>query len=98
MQGKLRSRHNCVYLGANLGDLGRWRDGPCKWIRSTVDCLCKKVDEKKIPLLLPVDEDIEEEKPVTAVTVPVVTTDTTSHARIEGQLVENQKKGQFMLI
>ena len=29
-------------MGANLGDLGRWRDGPCKWIRSTVDCLCKK--------------------------------------------------------
>ena len=91
--GDLRRRHNCVYLGASQLDLGRWRDGPCKWIRSTVDCLCKKVNERKIPLLLPVDEDIEEEKPVTAVAVPFATTNTNIHARIDGQLVENPKKG-----
>ena len=42
LQGEFRRRHNCVYMGANLDDLGRWRDGPCQWIRSTVDCLCKR--------------------------------------------------------
>ena len=72
LEGDLRRRHNCVYMGANLGDLGRWRDGPCKWIRSTVDCLCKKGDEKKNPpVFFPFDE---EEEPVS---VRVTTTTTT---------------------
>ena len=42
---KIRRSHNCVYMGGNLLDLGRWRDGPCRWVRHTVDCLCEKVPD-----------------------------------------------------
>ena len=33
---KIRRSHNCVYMGGNLLDLGRWRDGPCRWVRHSV--------------------------------------------------------------
>ena len=36
MPAKIRRSHNCVYMGGNLLDLGRWRDGPCRWVRHTV--------------------------------------------------------------
>ena len=67
---KIRRSHNCVYMGGNLLDLGRWRDGPCRWVRHTVDCLCEKVPDHltdPVPLLeleselLGEDEDYEYE-------------------------------------
>jgi hypothetical protein len=37
-----RQHHECVFMGKNTEDLGKWWDGVCKWTRWTFDCVCKK--------------------------------------------------------
>merc|ERR1712183_1143207 len=92
LQGKFRRRHNCVYMGANTGDLGSWRDGPCKWIRSTVDCLCKKGDGKKRSVFIPRNREEEEEELIIETKTPDVIVRKEVEVDNNDQLVETPKK------
>jgi len=37
-----KTSHECVFLGNNLSDRGRWWDGVCEWTRWRHDCLCRR--------------------------------------------------------
>ena len=36
-----RRHHECVFMGKNTEDVGKWWDGVCMWTRWTFDCVCK---------------------------------------------------------
>ena len=36
-----KGNHECVFIGKNLDDPGKWWDGVCEWSRWSFDCLCK---------------------------------------------------------
>ena len=33
--------HECVFLGKNLQNPGKWSDGVCQWSKWSFDCICK---------------------------------------------------------
>jgi len=36
-----REHHECVFLGKNQNNLGKWWDGVCSWNKWSFDCICK---------------------------------------------------------
>jgi len=36
-----REHHECVFMGKNIADPGKWWDGVCYWELWTFDCVCK---------------------------------------------------------
>ena len=36
-----REHHECVFMGKNLYNPGKWWDGVCAWTKWSFDCICK---------------------------------------------------------
>ena len=36
-----REHHECVFMGKNLYNPGKWWDGVCTWTKWSFDCICK---------------------------------------------------------